>query len=66
VFIGKIYFLWRPREKDFKDDMILEVAVAADCDCIITYNKKDFPDARSFGIDLFTPLEFLEITGELK
>ena len=62
----KIHFLWRPREKDPRDDMVLEVAVAADCDYIITYNKKDFPDAKSFGIELHTPAEFLIKIGELK
>ncbi len=62
----KIHFLWRPRERDPKDDMVLEVAVAGQCDCIVTYNKKDFTDAGSFGIDLLTPKEFLEKIGELK
>ncbi len=61
----KIHFLWRPREKDPKDDMILEVAVAAGCDSIITYNKRDFTDAKSFGIELLTPAEFLKHIGEL-
>lgn len=61
----KIHFLWRPRERDPKDDMVLEVAVAAACDCIITYNKRDFPDAKSFGIELRTPVEFLKNMGEL-
>ena len=61
----KIHFLWRPRERDPKDDMVLEVAVAAGCDCIITYNKKDFPDAKSFGIELLTPAELLRNIGEL-
>ncbi len=61
----RIHFLWRPREKDPKDDMVLEVAVAASCDCIITYNKSDFPDAKSFGIKLRTPAEFLKEIGEL-
>ncbi len=61
----KIHFLWRPRERDPKDDMVLEVAVAASCDCIITYNRKDFPDAKSFGIELRTPAEFLRNIGEL-
>ena len=62
----KIHFLWRPREKDPKDDMVLEVAVAGRCDCIVTYNKKDFAEAHSFGLELLTPREFLERIGELK
>lgn len=62
----KIHFLWRPRERDPKDDMVLEVAVAGQCDCIVTYNKKDFAEAKSFGVELLTPKEFLARIGELK
>jgi putative PIN family toxin of toxin-antitoxin system len=62
----RIHFLWRPRERDPKDDMVLEVAVAGQCDCIVTYNKKDFTEAESFGLELLTPKEFLVKIGELK
>lgn len=62
----RIHFLWRPRERDPKDDMVLEVAVAGQCDCIVTYNKRDFGEARSFGLELLTPKEFLVKIGELK
>ena len=62
----RIFFLWRPRERDPKDDMVLEVAVASQCDCIVTYNKKDFAEAESFGLELLTPREFLVKIGELK
>ena len=51
----KIHFLWRPRERDPKDDMVLEVAVAGQCDCIVTYNKRVFAEAKSFGLGLLTP-----------
>ncbi len=62
----QIHFLWRPRAKDPKDDMVLEVAVAGRCDGIVTYNKKDFAEARSFGLELYTPKEFLHKTGDEK
>ncbi len=62
----RIHFLWRPRERDPKDDLVLEVAVAGQCDCIVTYNKRNFAEAQSFGIELLTPREFLIKTGELK
>ena len=62
----RVHFLWRPRERDPQDDMVLEVAVAGRCDCIVTYNKKDFVDAASFGMDLLTPQEFLLRIGVLK
>jgi putative PIN family toxin of toxin-antitoxin system len=61
-----IFFLWRPFLLDPKDDMVLELAVKAQCDFIITYNKRDFKsiDAQ-FGIHLLTPAEFLYEIGEL-
>ncbi len=62
----QIHFLWRPQAKDPKDDMVLEVAVAGECDGIVTYNKKDFAEAKSFGLELWTPKEFLKKIGELK
>ena len=62
----RIHFLWRPRERDPKDDMVLEVAVAGSCDCIVTYNAKDFTEARSLGVGVMTAKEFLGMIGELK
>ena len=35
--------LERPVLKDLTDDKILECAVTADCDAIVTFNTKDFP-----------------------
>ena len=61
----KIYFLWRPQLKDPSDDMILELAVTANCDYIITYNVDDFKGIDDFGIEVMTPKEFLELIGEL-
>ena len=46
--------------------MVLELAVVARCDFIITYNKKDFHGTRQFGIKTLSPKEFLERIGELK
>lgn len=62
----QIHFLWRPRAKDPKDDMILELAVAGNCDFIITYNKKDLREANAFGIKLLDPKEFLIKLGEIQ
>jgi putative PIN family toxin of toxin-antitoxin system len=61
----KIYFLWRPTLKDQKDDMVLELAVTANCDYIVTYNKADFRGAEQFGIEVLTAKEFLQRIGEL-
>jgi len=55
-----IHFLWRPFLTDSNDDMVLEVAVNANAGAIITFNPKDFKGVKkSFGIDIFTPKEYL-------
>lgn len=61
----KIYFLWRPYLRDRKDEMVLELAVAAQCDYIITYNQRDFSGADKFGIRVIGPRMFLQEIGEL-
>lgn len=61
----KIYFLWRPYLRDRNDEMVLELAVAARCDYIITYNQRDFSGADTFGIRVIDPRTFLQAIGEL-
>jgi predicted nucleic acid-binding protein len=61
-FVGHrqyIFFLWRPYLPDPKDDMVLELAVAADCEAIITHNYKDFAGLERFGIEVQRPKDFL-------
>ena len=60
----RIYFLWRPFLRDPKDDMVLELAVEAQCRYIVTYNKRDFAGIEQFGLQALTPAEFLKILGE--
>lgn len=60
-----IHFLWRPLLKDPDDEMILELAVAAGCSKILTYNKGDFSGVEAFGIELVTAKELLEQIGAL-
>ena len=62
----RIYYLWRPYLKDPKDDMVLELAVTSKCDFIITYNKKDFQNVRTFGLRVLTPKEILKLIGVIK
>ncbi|MBI4520209.1 MAG: putative toxin-antitoxin system toxin component, PIN family [Gemmatimonadetes bacterium] len=57
--LQEIFFLWRPALRDPADDHVLEVAVAAGCDVIVTYNRRDFRGADRFGIRILTPPEFL-------
>jgi putative PIN family toxin of toxin-antitoxin system len=46
----EIFFLWRPVLRDPGDDLVLEVAVAAGCEVIVTHNVRDFDRARQFGV----------------
>ena len=62
----EIFFLWRPYLKDPDDDMVLELAVEANCNFIITYNKNDYKGLKKFSIKVLTPKEFLIHIGEIK
>ena len=62
----KIFFLWRPFLPDPSDDHVLEVAVAAGCDAIVTYNKRDFKGIERFGLRVLDPRELLSEIGVLK
>ncbi len=59
-----IFFLWRPYLSDPKDDHLLELAIAAGCDAIVTHNQRHFRGIEQFGIDVTTPREFLGDIGE--
>lgn len=60
-----IFFLWRPFLRDPKDDMVLELAVEANCDFIVTYNEKDFSGVETFGLTVISPKTFLQQIGAL-
>lgn len=60
-----IYYLWRPFLKDIRDDMVLELAVSANCEYIVTYNQRDFQGSEIFGVDTITPKILLEKLGVL-
>ena len=61
----EIYFLWRPSLSDANDELILELAVSAHCDYIVTHNKADFKGIKKFGIKAVSPREFLQIIAEV-
>ena len=63
--LHEVYFLWRPHLRDPKDEMILELAVKARCEYIVTYKKRDFRGIEKFGIKTVTAREFLETIKEL-
>jgi putative PIN family toxin of toxin-antitoxin system len=60
----KVHFLWRPFLKDPSDDMVLELAVAAGADKIVTFNQADFKGIEKFGIRAVKPQEILKLLGE--
>jgi hypothetical protein len=46
--------------------MVLEVAVAAGCEAVVTHNRRDFRGIEQFGLKTLTPGEFLKTIGELQ
>lgn len=54
-----IHFLWRPRLPDPKDDMVLEAAVNASCDAIVTHNLRHFGSAPGLGVQVLSPTRFM-------
>ena len=62
----QIYFLWRPTLSDVGDELVLELAVTAECEYIVTHNVSDFKNIGKFGIQAITPKEFLQVIREVK
>ncbi len=61
----KIFFLWRPLLPDPGDDMVLELAVAAGVQYIVTFNRRHFAGSEQFGVQVATPQRFLERIGQM-
>jgi putative PIN family toxin of toxin-antitoxin system len=59
-----ISFRWRPFLPDPKDDFILELAVAAKAQYIVTHNLRDFAGIEAFGVEAITPAQMLAKLGE--
>lgn len=51
----QIFFAWRPFLPDADNDMLLELALAANAPFIISLNTKDFRGSESLGIRAITP-----------
>lgn len=54
-----ISFRWRPFLSDPDDDFILELAVAAQAQYIVTHNLRDFAGIETFGLEAVTPARML-------
>lgn len=64
--LKEVFFLWRPLLPDPKDDLILELAVSAQCDSIVTFNERDFQGAETFGVRVLPPATFLQQIGVIR
>jgi putative PIN family toxin of toxin-antitoxin system len=49
------HYQWRPQLKDPADEMVLEAAVNARADAIVTYNLRDFRPSLRFGMAVLNP-----------
>ncbi|MGH7970933.1 MAG: PIN domain-containing protein, partial [Limisphaerales bacterium] len=63
--LQEVYFLWRPHLSDAGDDMVFEVAVAAQARYIVTYNVRDFRGVEELGIVPVRPPDFLALIRQL-
>ncbi|AFZ46706.1 PilT protein domain protein [Cyanobacterium stanieri PCC 7202] len=61
----QIYYLWRPLSTDPNDDFIIDLALKAQCNYIISYNKKHLKNIIKLGVDILTPKEFLQLLGKI-
>ena len=55
----QIFFLWRPVLRDPRDDMVLELAVEARVDYLVTFNARDFAGAERSGVRVIPPRDLL-------
>lgn len=61
--LHEIHYSWRPSLKDSGDEMVLELAVNAQCNYIVTHNVRDFQGSDQFGVSVVSPKEFLRQIG---
>jgi putative PIN family toxin of toxin-antitoxin system len=58
--LQEIFFHWRPSLSDPDDDLIFELAVAANARYIVTHNLRDFRGMEKWGIGAVSPSNFLK------
>ena len=52
----ELWFLWRPQLRDPGDEMVLEAAVDARADALVTLNRRHYmPAADNFGMPVLLP-----------
>lgn len=56
-----IHFLWRPQLRDPADELVLEAAINAGADALLTFNLRHFRQVTErFSLGVFRPGLFLE------
>lgn len=55
-----LHYLWRPQTKDPADEMVLETALNARAQALVTLNANDFKAAGKFHLSVLNPGLFLE------
>ncbi|QFY90807.1 putative toxin-antitoxin system toxin component, PIN family [Magnetovirga frankeli] len=58
----EVYYLWRPNLTDEADNHLIELAVAAQAEVVVTHNRSDFRQGqlRFPGIHIRSPAELLK------
>jgi predicted nucleic acid-binding protein len=64
--LQEIFYLWRPALPDPDDDLLLELAVAAGCQYIVTHNVADFRGTERWGVAAVSPSQFLKLIETAK
>ncbi len=59
----EIFYVWRPTARDPDDEFLIDLAVAAQADFLVTYNHRDVCRVTQFGVHLVSPKEFLQHMG---
>jgi putative PIN family toxin of toxin-antitoxin system len=59
-----LYFSWRPCLNDPDDEMLLELAIAANARYIVTHNTRHFKNIRGFDVRAIKPSDFLKLLEE--
>jgi predicted nucleic acid-binding protein len=61
-----VWFKWRPISPDPGDDAILEAAIAARCDFVVSFNERHLRPVREFGVEVIRPATLLRLIGEIQ
>jgi len=61
----QIFYVWRPTSTDPDDDFLIDLAVKAQAEFLVTYNQRNLQPAEKFGIKVVSPKQFLQFIGEI-